>query len=154
MDWFIIKRGASLTFGKEIVSMGKQICSLVLFCSSLATGTAFAAPCPNLAGSNWDFTLHCVGIDPTTNAPFFGPRTLQGVITQQDSCAFVGTLFNSNDWVGVLSGPGGDTVNFNWDGATGTGEVSANQKQMTFTYTLTGSGLVPTTACTGIGIKQ
>jgi hypothetical protein len=89
-----------------------------------------------------------------THVAIFGPRTLQGVITQQDSCAFVGTLFNTNDWVGVLSGPGGDTVNFDWGGATGTGTVSANEKQMTFTYTFTGSASVPTTACTGIGIKQ
>jgi hypothetical protein len=134
--------------------MGKKICILVFFGSSLATGIAFAAPCPDLTGTTWDFTLQCSAVDPSTNVPFFGPRTLQGVITQQNSCAFVGTLFNANDWVGVLSGSGGDTVNFDWDGATGTGTVSANQKQMTFTYTFTGNGVVPTTACTGIGIKQ
>lgn len=131
--------------------MGKKICFLVLFGSSLGTGVAFAAPCPDLTGTTWDFTLQCSAVDPTTHVPFFGPRTLQGVITQQNSCAFVGTLFSANDWVGVLSG---DTVNFDWDGATGTGAVSANQKRMTFTYTLAGSGSVPTTACTGIGIKQ
>jgi len=134
--------------------MGKKICSLVLFCSSLVTGVAFAAPCPDLTGTTWDFTLQCVGIDPVTHTPFFGPRIIQGVIAEQNSCAFAGTLFNPNDWVGVLSGPGGRTVDFNWDGATGTGEVSPNGKKMTFTYTLTGSGSVPTTACTGIGVKQ
>ena len=137
--------------------MGKKICFLVLFGSSLGTGVAFAAPCPDLTGTTWDFTLQCSAVDLTTNTPFFGPRTLPGVvITQQTSCAFVGTIFSPNDWVGVLSGPSGDTVNFDWDGAKGTGVVSANQKQMTFTYTLAGSVSppVPTTACTGIGIKQ
>jgi hypothetical protein len=134
--------------------MAKKLCFFVLLCSSLATGAAFAAPCPNLVGTTWDFTLQCAATDPVTHVPFFGPRTLQGVITQQDSCAFVGTLFNANDWVGVLSGPGGDTVNFDWDGAVGTGEVSPNQKQMRFTYTFAASGSAPATACTGIGIKQ
>jgi hypothetical protein len=132
--------------------MGKTICSLALFCSSLTAGIAVAA-CPDLTGTTWNITLSCVAVDPTTHTPFFGPRPLTGVITQQNSCAFVGTLFNPNDWVGVLSGSGGDTMNFDWAGATGTGEISPNGKQMQFTYTFTGSGFVPTTACTGIGVK-
>jgi hypothetical protein len=134
--------------------MNKIARALVFFCSSLPIGIAVAAPCPNLAGTTWAFTLQCVGIDPSTNAAFFGPRTLQGLITQQNACAFAGTLFNQNDWVGVLSGTGGRTLNFEWDGAVGTGEISSNAKEMTFTYTLTGDGTVPTTACTGIGVSQ
>ena len=134
--------------------MGKPICFLALFCSSLATGIASAGPCPDLTGTTWNITLSCAAVDPTTHTPFFGPRTLTGVITQQNSCAFVGTLFSANDWVGVLSGTGGDTMNFDWAGATGTGEISSNRRQMIFTYTFTGSGLVPTTACTGVGVRE
>ena len=134
--------------------MKKIVRPLVLFCSSLPIGFAAAAPCPDLTGSTWALTLQCVGIDPITHAAFFGPRTLQGLVTQQNACAFAGTLFNQNDWVGVLSGPGGNTLNFEWDGAVGTGEISNNTKEMTFTYTLTGSGTVPATACTGIGVRQ
>src|SRR5215813_12045590 len=97
--------------------MNKVVRAFVLFCSSLPIGIAVAAPCPNLAGTTWDITLQCVGVDPITNTPFFGPRTLVGVIAQQNACAFAGTLFNPNDWVGVLSGSGGNTLNFEWDGA-------------------------------------
>lgn len=39
--------------------MGKKICFLALFGSSLATGGAVAAPCPDLTGTTWDFTLQC-----------------------------------------------------------------------------------------------
>jgi hypothetical protein len=134
--------------------MGKTIRYLPLLWASLATGVAAAAPCPDLEGTTWDITLNCVGIAPTTGAPFFGPRTLVGTVTEQNACAFAGTLFTANDWVGVLSGPDGSTVNFDWVGAVGTGELTANRKRMTFTYTLAGSGPVATTACTGRGVRR
>jgi hypothetical protein len=139
---------------KENVRMGKKIRCLPLLWAALATGVAAAAPCPNLEGTTWDITLSCVGINPSTNAAFFGPRTVVGVITEQNSCAFAGTLFSANDWVGVLSGSDGSTVNFDWAGAVGTGELTPNRKRMTFTYTLAGDGTVATTACTGRGVRR
>jgi hypothetical protein len=142
--------------------MVKKIGFLVLLYSALATGGASAAPCPDVVGT-WNFTLQCVAINtnPVTHAtaPDFGTPLLQGFITQQQGCAFVGELgplgvsFGPNSWIGVLSGTGDRTVNFNWFGANGTGELSANHKKMTFTYTYSATGQ-PTTGCTGDGVRQ
>ena len=85
----------------------------------------------------------------------FGQLVLQGVVTDEQACAFAGNLggFGPNTWIGVLSGLGGNTVNFNWVGAVGTGELSTNHKNMSLTYTFSATGQ-PTTACTGTGVKQ
>jgi hypothetical protein len=143
--------------------MVRKISILVLLYSSLATGLASAAPCPDVVGT-WDFTLQCVRVNTNPSPPpatvaNFGTLLLQGFITQQQACAFAGELgppgasFGPNSWIGVLSGTGGRTVNFNWFGANGAGELSANHQNMTFTYTFSATG-EPTTACTGSGVKQ
>jgi hypothetical protein len=139
--------------------MIRKIGFLVLLFSSLAAGIARAAPCPNLVGT-WQINLQCVRVDtnpspPPATVPVFGTLAIQGIVAQQQGCAFVGDLgsFGPNSWVGVLSGTGGSTVNFNWFGAVGTGEVASNHKSMALTYTFSATGQ-PTTACTGVGVKQ
>jgi hypothetical protein len=143
--------------------MVRKLGILALLLSPLATGLASAAPCPDVTGT-WNFTLQCVRVNPNTSPPpatvaTFGILPLQGFITKQQACAFTGELgppggsFGPNSWIGVLSGTGGRTVNFNWFGANGSGELSANHQAMTFTYTFSESG-EPPTACTGEGVKQ
>jgi hypothetical protein len=131
----------------------------LLACASMSTGVALAAPCPNVVGT-WNFTLQCVRADtnpapPPATVAVFGTLAVTGIIAQQQGCTFAGDLggFGPNSWIGALSGSGGDTVSFNWFGATGTGEISGNQKNMTLTYTYSATG-APTTACTGSGVKQ
>lgn len=151
--------------------MVKKLGVPVLFFSSMAIGVASAAPCPDLVGTTWNFSLQCVRVDTTQSPPpaVFGSLSITGVIDQQQGCAFAGDLggFGPSSWVGVLSGTGGRTVNFNFENpngeplppppnasnpsAVGTGEIAANEKTMTLTYT---SGDLPPTACTGVGVKQ
>lgn len=138
------------------VGMVRKFGFLVLFFSSLAIGVASAAPCPNVVGT-WNFTLQCVRADVSPPGPVFGSISITGIVAEEQACAFAGDLgsFGPNSWVGVLDGR---KVTFNWETpsgssqvAVGTGEVSANDKQMTISYT---SSEVPPTACTGVGIKQ
>jgi hypothetical protein len=136
--------------------MNAKLALAVVF---LSAGVASAAPCPSVVGT-WNFTLQCVRADtnpapPPATVAVFGTLAIQGVIAQQQGCAFAGDLasFGPNSWIGVLSGTGGKTLSFNWFGANGTGQVAPNNNAMTFTYTFSAAG-EPTTACTGEGIRQ
>ena len=137
--------------------MVKKIGSLAVLLSSLAAGAAYAAPCPNIVGT-WNVTLQCVGYPDAQNPgqPFFGSRTAQFIVQEQHACAFAGTFFNGDEMVGVLSGPGGNTINWTWLTVVGTGEVAPNKKEITVTYTFspTAANPGPETACTGGGVRQ
>ena len=121
--------------------------------ASLMPAVAVAAPCHNVLGT-WDFTLSC----GQSTTPHFGTRTMEGEITLQEGCVFVGTLLGY-PWVGVLSGTTNRTVTSDFNGAKTHGQLADRRaglfQQMTMIYTYDGSGESdPPTACTGTGTRR
>ena len=120
---------------------------------SLTAGVASAAPCPDVVGP-WRFTLAC---GSATTPPHFGARLMDGEVTHQEGCVFVGTLLG-RAWVGVLSGAGNRTVSFDFAGAKAQGElgdrIGGLFRAMSITYTYDGTGETdPPTACTGTATR-
>jgi hypothetical protein len=120
---------------------------------SLAAGVASAAPCPDVLGP-WSFTLSC---GAATAPPHFGARTMDGEVTHQEGCVFVGTLLG-RAWVGVLSGAGNRTVTFDFAGAKAQGELGDRRgglyREMSVSYTYEGTGGAdPPTACAGTATR-
>ena len=120
---------------------------------SLVPGFASAAPCHNLLGA-WTFTLACVG---RPSPPHFDTQILEGVVTAQEGCVFLGTLHGFR-WVGALAGDGNRTVHSDFGDAKAVGELSRRRDglftEMSFTYTFPGDATTASNACTGTATRD